>query len=256
MSKRLLFIPDTQVKMGVPLHHIKAAAEAIVEYKPDIVVHIGDHWDNPALSKHEAPGSIHKEGTRILDDIEIGNEAFRLLDGPMAAESARLASNHRKRWDPDKHYFMGNHCFRVDRAVAEVPQFEGVLSSDMMKTPPGWQRHPFLKIVDIEGVWFSHYFSNTQSGRPIGGSIDNRLNKIGQSFAQGHQQGIYFGQRQFPGNIQRHGLVAGSFYLHDEHYRDAQSNGEWRGIIIMNELENGMYDIMPLSMKYILRRFG
>lgn len=255
MSKRLLMIPDPQVKQGVPLQHIDAAAQAIVEYLPDIIVHIGDHWDNPALSKHEAPGSIHKEGTRIRDDIEAGNDAFRRLITPMEAEILRREDGHRKRWNPERHFFMGNHEYRVDRAVGEVPQFEGILHPEMMQTP-GFKRHPFLEIVDIEGVLFSHYFSNVQSGRPIGGSIDNRLNRIGQSFAMGHQQGILFGQRQFPGSVQKHGLVAGSFYLHDEHYRDAQSNGEWRGLVVMNELENGKYDIMPLSMKYILRRFG
>lgn len=255
MSKRLLMIPDPQVRVGVPTHHIDAAAQAIIEYKPDILVHIGDHWDMPSLSKHEMAGSIHKEGTRIRDDIEVGNDAMRRLTGPVDKEVARITAGHRKRWNLEKHFFMGNHEFRVERAVGDVPQFEGVLHPDMMETP-GWIRHPFLEIVDIEGVLFSHYFSNTQSGRPIGGSIDNRLNRIGQSFAMGHQQGILFGQRQFPGSVQKHGLVAGSFYLHDEHYRDAQSNGEWRGLVVMNELENGKYDIMPLSMKYILRRFG
>jgi hypothetical protein len=42
----------------------------------------------------------------------------------------------------------------------------------------------------IDGVHYSHYFSNTHSGKPIGGSIDNRLNKIGHSFVAGHEQGL------------------------------------------------------------------
>lgn len=254
--KRLVFIPDPQVKVGAPSHHIDAAANAIVEYKPDVVVHIGDHWDNPALSKHEVPGSKWKEGTRIKDDIDVGNEAFVRLNAPMQREIDRLAIGHRRRWNPDRHFFDGNHEFRIERLISELPQFDGLLRTDLMQVPVGWQRHPFLEIVEIEGVLFSHYFSNTQSGKAIGGSIDNRLNKIGQSFAMGHQQGLLYGMRQYPGSVQKHGLVAGSFYLHDEHYRDRQSNGEWRGIVVMNELHDGKYDVMPLSMNYLLRRFG
>jgi hypothetical protein len=44
--------------------------------------------------------------------------------------------------------------------------------------------------------------------------------------------------------------------LHDEDYRGLQSNGEWRGIVVLNEVHNGGYDIMPLSMDYLRRKYG
>jgi hypothetical protein len=50
--------------------------------------------------------------------------------------------------------------------------------------------------------------------------------------------------------------VAGSFYLHDEGYRGPQCNNEWRGIIVLNEVKDGDYDVMPLSMSYLERKFG
>src|SRR4029077_11239935 len=105
-----------------------------------------------------------------------------------------------------------------------------------------------------DGVSYSHYFANTHSGKPIGGSIDNRLNKIGRTFVQGHEQGLLLGLRQFPGNVTRHGVVAGSFYLHDEAYRGLQSNGEWRGIVVMNDVRDGQFDIMPLSLNYLRKK--
>ena len=43
MSKRIVVIPDTQVRKGDPVRHLEWAAEAINKYKPDYVVHIGDH---------------------------------------------------------------------------------------------------------------------------------------------------------------------------------------------------------------------
>ena len=254
--RRHLIIPDTQIRPGVPLEHIGWAAQAIVDYKPDVLVVIGDWWDMPSCSTHNKPGSIETEGARVLEDIAVGNEAFKTLIAPMEAEQARLRRGKRKAWDVRKIFCFGNHEHRVDRAVNETPKLEGVLSRDMMFTP-GFERHEFLEIADVDGIWYSHYFSNTLSGRPVGGTIPNRLNKIGHSFVQGHQQGFLYGCQQYPGKLVRHGLVAGSFYLHDEEYRDAQSNGEWRGIVVLNEVRgDGAYDIMPLSMDYMRRKYG
>mgnify|MGYP003653980451 CR=1 FL=1 len=47
---KILVIPDTQVKFGDPMEHLTACGNYIVEKKPDVIVHIGDHWDMKALS--------------------------------------------------------------------------------------------------------------------------------------------------------------------------------------------------------------
>lgn len=75
-TTRHLIIPDTQIKPGVDTTHIDWAARAIVEYRPDTVVVIGDWWDLPSLSTHDAPGSKEAEGRRVKPDIDAGNDAF------------------------------------------------------------------------------------------------------------------------------------------------------------------------------------
>lgn len=254
-NRRHLIIPDTQIKAGVDTRHIDWAAQAIVDYRPDVIVMLGDWWDISSLNNHVVPGSIELEGLRLRKDIDTGNEAFQRLVAPMNAEIARLEKGKRKVWRPEKHFLFGNHEDRMSRIVNETPWLEGILTLDMLQTP-GFERHKFLDIVEIDGIAYSHYFSNTHGSRPIGGSIDNRLNKIGKSFVQGHEQGLLYGIRQFPGKLTRHGLVAGSFYLHDESYRGAQGNGEWRGLVVLNQVDNGQYDVMPLSMKYLESRYG
>ncbi len=253
--RRHLILPDTQIAPGVPLEHIGWAAQAIVDYKPDVIVMIGDWADMPSLSSYEKPGGLKLEGARIKEDIDVANEAAKTLVAPMEAESARLRAGHKKRWEPRRVFLKGNHEDRLDRVAKNDAKFEGVLSSDQIVLP-GFEVHPYLAIVEIDGIHYSHYFSNQHSGRPVGGSIDNRLNKIGRSFVQGHEQGFLYGVRQFPGSVTRHGLVAGSFYLHDEDYRGRQCNGEWRGIVVLNEVNNGSYDIMPLSMGYLRRKYS
>ena len=49
--------------------------------------------------------------------------------------------------------------------------------------------------------------------------------------------------------------MSGSYYLHDESYRGPQANNEWRGIVVKNQVLNGNYDIMELSMSYLCRKY-
>ena len=55
---RVLIIPDTQIRKDVPLFHIRWAVKAALEYKPDRIVVLGDWWDMPSCSVHDAPGSL------------------------------------------------------------------------------------------------------------------------------------------------------------------------------------------------------
>ena len=54
---RILVLPDCQVKEGVPLDHLEWAGKAICDYRPDVVVNIGDFADMPSLSTHDVKGS-------------------------------------------------------------------------------------------------------------------------------------------------------------------------------------------------------
>ena len=253
---RIIVIPDTQIKPGVDTQHIDWAAKALVHYLPDYVVVIGDWWDMPSLSMHDAPGSIETTGRNVKADIEAGNEAFARFVAPMEKERARRRKNHRPRWEPQCHFLFGNHEHRLTRFVNNDPRWEGTLTLDDMKTP-GFERHEFLRIVNIEGIRFCHYFPNPLSGRAIGGTIPNRLNHIGGSFVQGHQQGFQYGCKQYPDKV-AHGLVCGRFYSHHERYRPADvQDKEWNGIVVLNETRNnGDYDLMNLSYGYLQRKFS
>lgn len=252
--RRHFIIPDTQVRPGVPLDHLRWIAEAIVEYKPDVVAHIGDHFDMPSLSLHEGPGSLKMEGARYEDDVATGNEAFATLCAPMEAEQARLIRRKQKRWEPRKLFLFGNHENRIHRAINAAPKFAGTIGDHHLNTRD-FERHPFLERVWQDGVLYSHYFQSSHSAHAIGGTIDNRLNKIGASFVQGHEQGFRYGTRIQASGATWHGLVAGSCYLHDEDYRGAQGQGHWRGVVVLNEVRDGDFCVMPLTLDYLCRKY-
>ena len=253
-ARRHLIIPDTHVRPGSPLWTMNAAANAILEYRPDVVVHLGDHWDMPSLNRHSAPGSADLEGRRISDDVAAGNTAMRTLMNPIISEVNKIVSQKKKQWHPRMVYLKGNHDDHADRAARDNPALEGVVGSHLFQLD-GWEVHQFLEIAEIDGIAYSHYFQGTHSAHPIGGTITNRLAKIGRSFIQGHQQGFLYGTQQYPGSVRRHGLVAGSYYDQTEAYRGPQGEDEWRGIIVLNEVRNGDYCIMPLTMQYLREKF-
>ena len=54
----------------------------------------------------------------------------------------------------------------------------------------------------------------------------------------GHQQGLDWAQR-YVGGQQQFGLVAGSFYLHEENYKGPQGNDHWQGIVVLHDVQDG-----------------
>jgi len=70
-----MVIPDTQVKPHVNTDHFEWAANFANEKKPDVIVHIGDHWDMPSLSSYDK-GKLSFEGRRYVDDIKAGRVAM------------------------------------------------------------------------------------------------------------------------------------------------------------------------------------
>jgi hypothetical protein len=249
MTKRHVLIPDPQVRRGVPLDHLDWAARAIIEYDPTSIHILGDWHDMPSLSSHDKPGSKRMEGARYREDIDAGNEAHERFISHL--KGTRVWRRARKK------KYLGNHEDRITRCVANEPKFEGAVSLDHIDSK-GFEVYPYLEPVWEDGIVYSHFFQNTHSPAAIGGQIPAMLAAIGDSFCMGHVQGLKYANRMYPTGKIRHGLVAGSFYQHDEHYRGPQgrTQNHWNGIVVLNDVRDGNYEIMPLSLDFLRRRFG
>ena len=248
--RKHIVIPDTQVKPGVPTEHFDWIGEYIVEQNPDVVVHLGDHWDMPSLSSYDNRSGRKFEGRRYKDDIKAGNEAMQRLMSPI-----RYNNRKRKKKGPEFHFIIGNHEERIERAIEDDPHtLEGVIGYQDLDLR-GWEVHPFLKVVEIDGVHYSHYFSSN-NGRALGSKADTRLSQIGFSFTMGHQQGLQIANKHLANGKTLRGLIAGSCYLHDEDYMNPQGNRtHWRGIIVKHEVQDGQYCIMEVSLDYLSRKY-
>ena len=105
---RHLVIPDTQCKPGYPTEHLEWVGKYAAEKKPEVIVHLGDHWDMPSLSIYDV-GKKAFEGRTYNNDIIAGNLAMDKLMKPIVNEINRLKRNRKKTWNPKLIFLIGNH---------------------------------------------------------------------------------------------------------------------------------------------------
>lgn len=254
MSK-ILVIPDLQVKPGVPTQHLEWIGKLIVDKQPDVIVQIGDFADMPSLSSYDV-GKKAFEGRRYRDDVESVIDAQGQLLHPLFELQDKQIANKKKVYNPKRIITLGNHDERINRAVNNDAKLDGVLSiSDLKYEEFGWTVYPFLDVVTVDGVCFSHYFTSGVAGRPVT-SANALITKKHVSCVMGHvqQDGI---ASQYTANGKRiTGLFAGACYLHDEDYMGPQGNVHWRGVWMLNDVHEGEFEPMQLSLTYLERKYG
>lgn len=252
---RILVIPDCQVKAGVPLDHLEWAGKAICDYRPDVVVNIGDFADMPSLSTHDTKGSKYFEGLRYNIDVSTTKTAMQMLLKPLRDLQEKQKEDKHRVYKPRMVLTLGNHENRINRAVNNNPMLEGLVKIEDLGYDYDWEVYDFLHPVFINGVGFNHYWPVGAMGRPAA-SPAAIVSKLHMSCVAGHQQGrsVAYGKRADGQSICA--IIAGSFYQHDEDYMDQLSNRHWRGLVVLNEVQDGHFDEMFLSMEYLKGKYG
>lgn len=246
---RIIVIPDTQVKPGVPLDHMTWAGKHIQERRPEVVIHMGDFCDMGSCSTYDEKGSLAAEGRSIEDDLASSREALKLLNKAMHP------------WRPRKILCLGNHENRLERYVNANPQHRKTYADDPFGyEAAGWEVHPFLKPVHVAGIKFVHFTPRSSSGRitQTRNGAPNALTMIKRemcSCVAGHAQGLDTACYSMGDRMLR-GVIAGSFYLHDEEYLSQQGRHYWSGILELNEAHDGYFDLMEVSIDYLCRKHG
>lgn len=245
-----MVIPDVQAKPGVRIDHLTWVGNYAVEKKPDVIVCIGDFWDFPSLSRYDK-GTLEFEGRRYVKDVQAGRDAMENLLRPIE-EYNRIAKAH-ERYEPELHFTLGNHEIRLVRIANDNPEFEGKFSLDDLGIKEyGWKMHDFLKVVTIDGVEYSHYFTSGVLGRPVS-SAAVLLRERQRSATMGHVQHADMAMHK---KTQQRALFCATCYLHDEKYLGEQGNSQRRQIIMKHEVEEGRYDLMEVSLKFLEKGYS
>lgn len=252
------FIPDTQCKGGISFEYLRWIGEYIVDRKPDVIIHAGDHADMPSLSSYDK-GKRTAEGKRVMDDINAAIEGMNVLLKPLYDyQQAELAEFGEIRYKPRMVFTFGNHCYRIDRHVDSNPELYGFLSRDNLRFKEfGWEVYDFLEPVVVNGVTYIHYMPSPLSGKPYGGSALNILKQVGESTTCGHTQVLDIATRFLPASGRQQWFIkAGACYLHDEEYKGYTGNKHWRGVIVKHHVADGSYNPMFVDLDFLKRKYG
>ena len=251
---RIFVIPDCQVKDGVPTDHLTWAGKYVADKKPDVIVNIGDFWDMPSLSSYDK-GRKCFEGRRYSKDIVAGNKAMDLFLDPIRKEQKKLnRKGSKKKWKPRLVFTMGNHEYRINRAVDSDAILEDVISTDDFNLE-GWEVYTFLEPVVIQDVAFCHYFTSGDMGRAVG-KPEKAVARNFKSCVMGHVQTrqIHYSPKTSEGLIKT-GIFAGIFYQHEEAYLNPQTNKSWAGCWMLHDVKNGGFNEEALPMDYLKKRY-
>lgn len=238
-----IIIPDVQMRHGVSSDHLEWIGNFIAEKQPDEIICVGDFADMSSLSSHDK-GKLEFEGRRYIKDIDAVHKAMERLIKPIQ-DANRTAT---KKYKPHMTMTLGNHENRIIRLVDENPEYLGKFSIEDLRYPDfGWDVHPFLKVVEIDGVEFSHYFTSGVMGRAAP-SAAVMLRERQKSCVAGHIQ--TFSIAIHP-KTQNTAIQGGVCNLHDEAYLGPQGNHLRRQVVLLNEVENGLFDPSLISLKFL-----
>ena len=247
-------LPDVQAKPEVDFTYLTKIGKYVVAKQPDVIVCIGDFADMSSLSSYDV-GTKNFEGKRYVKDIAAAHEAMEAFLKPLKEHNAKQKANGKKQYKPRMVLTLGNHENRINRAINSDPKLEGVLSVDDLEYEKyGWEVYQFLEVVVIDGIAYSHSFVTGVAGRAAS-TAAVQLRKTNMSCIAGHQQGkqIAYATRADGSTITS--IIAGSCYEHDEDYMGPQGNKHWRGCFMLHEVDNGCFDEMWISLKYLNKKY-
>ena len=255
MARHHFVIPDVQAKPGHSFKYLRRVGQFLVDKKPDVVVCIGDFADMPSLSSYDK-GKKSFEGRRYKHDIKAAHDAMEALLGPMREYNLQQVAKGLPIYRPRMVMTLGNHENRINRAVECQPELDGILSVDDLRYEHyGWEVIPYLEVMTIDGVAYSHFFTSGVMGRPVS-SANAMATKKHMSCVMGHVQTDQIATQYRADGSRITALFVGTCYEHDEDYLGPQGNNYWRGIWMLHDVHKGEFEPMQVSLNYLQRRYA
>lgn len=94
--------------------------------------------------------------------------------------------------------------------------------------------------------------TNSRQGAP---SAKAMVQREMRSCVAGHKQGLDVHIQPTSKGIVR-GVIAGSFYQHQEEYLTPQGTMYWRGILMLYEVHKGDFNLSEISLDFLRRRYA
>ena len=159
--------------------------------------------------------------------------------------------------------FEGNHENRIKTAIKHDPRLEGQkygISFSHLRTKEFFKdyheyQHSAPKISNYCGVDFAHFFGAGNFGKPMSGihhayTIINKRHNSGVC-GHSHLRGVYF--NDLAGSI---GLVVGCYKGGPESWAGQSNKSWWKGVVLMKDTHNGMFEPEFISQEELERDYS
>lgn len=253
MGSRHFIIPDLHVKPGTSNRRANWIGRAIVDLKPDVVVQLGDAADMESLSSYDK-GTKAFQGRSYRSDIEAHADFQDRLWSTVRASKKRL---------PHRVILEGNHEHRIKRAINLQPELEGTISYDDLQLDH-WYDHvvPYEGAtpgsVVLDGVWYAHFLVSGVSGRPISGEhlAYSLLAKHHASCVVGHNHTLDYCVRTRVDGGRIQALCAGCCQEHMADFAGEAQKLWWKGIIVLDNVEEGRFDLRTITLDSLKKEYA
>jgi len=226
----------------------------LFDLRPDLVIDLGDGADMRSLNSYESNNPRQIVSRNYQADIEAYNDS---------QERLRWKFRHAKKKKPYWVGLEGNHEYRIKKAVAHDPRLEGEkygvsfghLQTDHWFDEYHEYKHQAPAIADYCGVDFAHFFTSGNSPAATSGVhhaytiINNRHNS--SVCGHSHKRDLYF--KDGAGSI---GLVVGCLKGAEEDWAGQSNRDWWHGLVVLRELEKGMFEPEFVSLKQLRELYG
>lgn len=248
-----LVIPDQHAHYQHKNDRAVWLGELIKDVKPDKVINLGDMADMPSLSSYDK-GKRSFQGRTYQADINAHLDFQDKLWSTVRQSKKKL---------PQRYTLHGNHEQRIDRAIEVQPELDGVISySDLeldnwydvvvpyQGSTPGQ--------ISIDGITYAHYIVAGISGRPIGGEhhAHSLLAKNHSSCIVAHSHLFDYCQRTRADGQKIIGVVAGCYIDYDMDFAGNACRLWDSGVLILDNVSNGTFDIQRVSLDTIEKCYG
>ena len=253
-----LIIPDGHTHPDYNNDRFTWLGKLIVDLQPEVVVNIGDMAEMASLCSYEK-GTKGFEGRRYKKDIATCIDANKKLFAPLQEYNETQRRGKRKIYKPRTVFTLGNHEYRIQRAVDADPILDGTISIDDLQLKKYWgEVYPFLDIVTIDGVAYSHFFSSGVMGRAIGGEhmAYSLLTKKFMSCTMGHTHTRDHSSRTRADGTKLNGLVCGVFQDYRAEWAGQANELWWSGVVIKRNVKYGDYDLEWMSIERLKELYG
>lgn len=245
-----LVIPDGHARPGISNARFLWAGKLAAERQPDVIVCLGDLFDMPSLSSYDK-GKRSFHGRSYQDDIAAGVEALKWFNMPINELNRHKRYHNKKQYLPRKVFIKGNHEDRVTRVLDLNEELDGAVSHDHFKLKEyGWEVVEYRDYVEIDGIYYSHFFPSGIKGEPISGlNIGASLvAKKGVSCTVGHAHLYDLSVRAKPDGRKIIGLCAGWYGDSIEEYARHTQHMWVSQLCYKHNVKDGEYDLETISL--------